>query len=250
MKSKICALCATFVASAGLASAQSFTYNAQDLNHDSVIDPGNLSYKSSIAYIDDFALMYNPGSKSLDVSVTLSKNNHSPDGFWFVLSDGPNPKDDKNQYAIFYFDASKASPIVTAYVYDGKNNGDSWSNPGSLLASSQTGSSLTASASTSGDISTYQFNADVSAINDSSLWPTSYNLGSDWEGAQFGEEVGIWFHTFELAESSKYHKDGSIKKLKIKRDDYFDTNAQKTVPEPSALMLSLLGVGLLARRKR
>lgn len=94
------ALCASIVVSTGLASAQSLSYNAQDLDHDSIIDPGNIGYQSSIAYIDDFALMYNPGSKQLDFSATFSKNSASPDGFWFVVSDGPDPKKNSNEYTI------------------------------------------------------------------------------------------------------------------------------------------------------
>ncbi len=252
MKTKItCAICATLL-TAGQASAQTFKYNAQDLDHDSVINPGNIGYQSSIAYIDDFALMYNPASKTLNVSATYSKNNANPDGFWFVVSDGPDPKNNVNEYAIFYFDASQPSAVVSAYVYDGTNSGNSWNNPGNLFASSlNAGSGLTASASTSGSQTSFQFTADVSKINNKANWPASYNLSNDWDGAQFDQKVGIWFHTFTLEEAAKYNSDGSLKELKIKNSDYFDVANQMTVPEPSALLLGALGaVSLLIRRKR
>ncbi len=255
MKSNIVsALCASIVVSTALASAQSLSYNAQDLDHDSVIDPGNIGYQSSIAYIDDFALMYNPGSKQLDFSATFSKNSASPDGFWFVVSDGPDPKSNANEYAIFYFDASKVagtgSAILTSYVYDGVNGPTSWQNPGNLLESSQTGTSLSATASTSGNTTTFAFSADVAKTNDASQWPASYGLGTDWDGAQFGEKVGIWFHSFTLNSETEYDKDGKLTKLDIKKSDYFDVSNQHTVPEPSAMLISLLGASLLLRRKR
>ncbi len=250
----VSALCASLVVSTGLASAQSFSYNAQDPDHDSVLDPGNIRYQSSISFIDDFALMYNPGSRNLDFSATFSKNSASPDGFWFVVSDGPDPKNNANEYAIFYFDASKAtasgSAILTSYVYDGVNGPDSWKNPGKFLESSQTGTSLSAKAERSGDKTTFAFSANVKATNDSSNWPASYNLGKEWDGAQFGPKVGIWFHTFTLSSGTEYDKKGRLTKLDIKKSDFFDVNNQHTVPEPSALLISLLGTGLLLRRKR
>lgn len=245
------AACALFL-SAGAASGQSFSYNVGDPDHDSVINPGSIGYKSDIAFIDDFALMYNPGSKALNLSVSYTKNKSTPDGFWFVVSDGPDPKDNANEYAIFYFDATGSSAVVSAYVYDGKNSGDSWKNPGNLLASSQnSGSGITASSSFSGDKSTFAFTADVGRINDRSEWPSSYHLDKDWDGAQFDEKVGVWFHTFTVDKDPKYNHDGSLKQLKIDKDDYFDVNHQQAVPEPSAFLMSLIGATLLiARRKR
>lgn len=246
------AACALPFLSAGIASAQTFKYNVGDADHNSVINPGNIGYQSDIAFIDDFALMYSPDSKSLNLSVSYTKNHDTPDGFWFVVSNGPDPKNNANEYAIFYFDATSSSAVVSAYVYDGNNSGDSWKNPGNLLASSlNSDSGITASSSFSGNATKFEFTADVGKINDRSLWPSSYNLDKEWDGARFDEKIGIWFHTFTVDKDPKYNKDGSLKALEFKQSDYFDINHQVAVPEPSGFLMSLIGTSLLVlRRKR
>ena len=236
------ALCAAIIASAGLASGQTFSYNA---DHDDLVSlsaESGTGYKFDIAEISEFSLVYNSDSQLLDFSATY--NNSHPDGFWFVLSDGPNPKNHVDEYAIFYFDASQPSPIVSAFVYDGENNASSFSDPAILLDSSlNSDSKLKASV----DGNKFSFTADVSDINDAAL----QGLGDQWQGAQFGDTVGIWFHTFTLGGETTYDENtGALTSLPINRADFFDTANQQAVPEPSSMLLSLVGTLLLFRRKR
>ena len=228
-----------------LAEAQSFVYLVGDTDHDSLINPGTISYKSDIAFIDEFRLAYNPISQQLDFSATYTANSEMPQGFWFVLGDGPNPKDGGGDHPIFYFDASGDSggAIISAYIYNGQNGASSHLETDSFLASSETSSTLTAAALYFGQQANFTFTADLSGIN-------SAPVGPDWKGGGFGEEVGIWFHSVTFKNAPEYNPDGSLKVFDLQSADFFDVANGSTVPEPSAALLSLLGAAILLRRKR
>src|SRR5690606_41362588 len=51
--------------------------------------------------------------------------NHSswnPDGSTLALNNGPNPKGHAGELALLYFDASRSTPVLTAYGYNGQNS--------------------------------------------------------------------------------------------------------------------------------
>ncbi len=171
------------------------------------------------------------------------------DGFWLVVSDGPNPKSaSMNEYAIFYGDLNNNT--LSAYQYNGANNSVSWNSPGNLL--DQWSGALTTTDNGNGTETT-SFSVDVSGIN-------SQNLGAEWDGAQFGEKIGIWFHPSKGSNFS-YNGNGEITGYTHGGAGWHDSSNRTTteepldpteIPAPSALFL--LGLGLLgmtyARRNK
>ena len=85
---------------------------------------------------------YDAGTQTFDWSYTVTDDN---DGFWLVVSPGPNPKGNATELAILFGDLGNSNDPndnrLTAYVYNGKNNQDKHSsldNPGILLDSFDT----------------------------------------------------------------------------------------------------------------
>lgn len=125
------------------------------------------------------------------------RSDQGKDGFWLVVSDGDNPKGDGTSNAILYGDLENNR--ITAYTYNGENSSDSFSN-GTLLGTYD-------GVFSSGGIhpeygyELTMFNLDVSELNSA--------IGGDFEGVQFGDEAGIWFHQ-SAGSDFTYGADGSI----------------------------------------
>lgn len=163
-----------------------------------------------------------------------------PDGGWLVLSDGPNPKGDVAEWAIYYLD--RVAGNLTAYVYNGKNGASSWkkspflqSFPGAVGAAIDGAGNLSMG-----------FRVDVSAIN-------AAGVGPHWVGTRFSDEVGIWFHPTTGTEAV-YDDDGSLLSWQTDVRGFFDGLdgfSTRQVPEPAASLLAgLAGAALLAARRR
>jgi hypothetical protein len=193
----------------------------------------------------------------LSLSVSMGHQDVSNDGFWFVLNAGGNPVGTPNELPIFFGDI--ANNRITAYVYDGQNASSSWSTQRFL-------GSFANAFTTSG--SNFNFTLDVTTIN-------SLNLGVNWRGAGFSDEIGIWYHPFDAAQIS-YNNYGQISAFRSGASGYFDTGALRTtrscpagssltpagrcatgntsnVPEPGSLAilgLGFIGVGYATRRRR
>ena len=232
-KSMLCA--ATMIVTSSFASAQTYSYERE-----------NYTTSSSISVIDEFSVTYNQSSETLQLDVSYA--NDRPDGFWVVLSDGENPRANADEYAIFYFDATTDTPVVSAHVYDGTNTPSSFSTRPLLDSNfNNPASNLSGSVSQSangGDA--FSLTVNASAIN-------AANLGPDWDGAQFGENIGVWFHTFTIDGSTAYNLNGGLSSLPIQQRNFLDVANGNTdlVPEPSSsLLLGLSGMLVLLRRKR
>lgn len=185
--------------------------------------------------------------------------NNTTDAITLVLSSGPNPKANPGQFAHFFYDGS----ALTVYGYNGKNNTSSWwdgNGDGSggdadKIASSLVDPSFVMELSKGEDAGDRLFHMklDVSGINaHMPIFPDPD--GEPWEGAQFGEKVGIWMHTFDkrphgVSSSTAYNKDGYLKRWAFKKEGWLDTENSMTTPTPGAVALAGLG-GLVALRRR
>lgn len=164
------------------------------------------------------------------------------DGFWLVVSDGPNPKGIDDQLAILYGDLN--NNLLTAYQYNGLNSSSSYSTPGILL---QQWSNVFTTVNTGPGIETTSFSIDVSGIN-------SAINSSNWEGIQFGEQIGIWFHP-SRGSNFTYNDDREITAFTRASAGWHDSSNQTTteepvdpneIPSPNALLLMVLGLLSLA----
>ena len=217
---------------------------------------------------------YDDVAHTLTWSTTLTSESGSiADGFWLVLSDGPDPKGLNDQLPIYYFDATQSfdptgtynglSPTLTAYGYNGLNSNSSYLDPGVGLMSSVSGVAWnsTNQLTASGDLTsrTFSFTLDVSNL-DSSLFVNSRyaNAGvpfdpANWDGAGFAENIGIWFHaTNSGGVAPTYNSEGFLKDFPAKNQSYLDTSYGDTtvVPEPSsAWLVALAGLVLIHRRR-
>jgi hypothetical protein len=166
-----------------------------------------------------------------------------PNGFWLVVSDGPNPKNHLNEYAILYGDLRDKR--VTAYVYSGKNNGDSFKKAGNFIGSFENVISV------DDDFTSISLEMDVSSIN---AYVPNNGMVNEWDGLAFGKKVGIWFHPADFS-NTYYNHDGSINvHSKVRGKGWYDKdNLHAThISEPASLALlglGLTGLGISRRRK-
>ena len=231
-QSVLCA--ASLAATADFVSAETYEFNVEGYTR-----------SSSISAIDDFTVSYTPSNETLTLDVTYANNR--PEGFWMVVSDGENSKNNTDGYAIYYFDATAAEPIVTAYVYDGINETRSFETEALLDSSLNPNSNLSGSISqsaTGGDV--FSLTVDASAIN-------AADFGPDWDGSQFTERVGVRFHTVTFSEAPTYSRAGGLSSFEIDKNNFLDTANSRTgqLPEPSSsMLLGLFGLLLLIRRRR
>ncbi|MBS1706937.1 MAG: PEP-CTERM sorting domain-containing protein [Armatimonadetes bacterium] len=192
-----------------------------------------------------------------------ASNNKKANGFWLVLSPGPNPKGKAGELAIFYFDASNtSSPVLTSYVYNGVNGDNSFNNgngvggPADKIVSSKNLTNwikdLTVKDEANGT-RTLGFRIDPTVVNG---YNPMYNQGVPYTGAKFDQKIGIWFHPVNGLET-KYGVDGFLTKFAYAKQGWYDSPdgglttqcSTDPVPEPASMAALGLGVASILRRK-
>lgn len=206
---------------------------------------------------------YDEGSQdfSFETRIGNAPGTHTkPNGFWMAMSDGPNPKGVAGELAIFYFDATGSTPVLTAYGYNGANGNNSFIDGNANISGNQTPDKIRTSKvnpaswinslgvqNNADGTRTFKFNIKGSVIN-------SYNPingdPADWKGVKFKNKFGIWFHP-TIGSSFRYGHDGFLTSYHFSRQGWLDLEHQNAVPEPATMIA--LGAGaaaLVARRRR
>ncbi|MGP1347361.1 MAG: hypothetical protein ACTS3F_11930 [Phycisphaerales bacterium] len=180
------------------------------------------------------------------------------DGFTLALNDGPNPKGHAGELGLIYFDATGATPEITAFAYNGQNSSNSYKDgngqvsgnqiPDLILGKSQkdswvfNGSVVPLGA---GQRFILEIQTDPIATH-TPLYPSGQD---DWTGIGFAEKIGWWFHTYKGL-STSYNGD-LLTNWSFSGEGWSDTNNLTTtlVPGPGSLTLAALA-GLVAARRR
>ncbi len=237
-------------------------------------DVTNPPHNGGAGDIDSIGTTYDSATHELTFQTSVTGNGtYTPNGFWVVLSDGPNPKGISDQLPIVYLDASKSfdaagaftgiEPTLSAYAYNGQNGFTSYSTPGVGLISSL-GSNWNAAnvVTASGDATnrTFSFSIDTSLLDNASAVGTIYAADgqafnpANWEGAGYNSQIGVWFHATDTGGvDPTYNASGYLTSATYAAQSGVDNSYQGTtvVPEPSsALLFAIAGMVLVHRRSR
>lgn len=192
----------------GADSAQAAVYNFT-WNRPAVFDgnAGPVYVGDEAGLITNFSTQYDSNNQTLSLFASFEEEpvtNDLPLGFFLVLNNGPMPMGMDGKYAILYFEAvSQASPVITAYAYNGENGADSFFDGGAapgnqapdpIISSRNSPGFVTAATSVDNPGGrTLSFTIDTTAIN---AHNPLYGNAADWEGIGFDENIGIWLHTY------------------------------------------------------
>lgn len=229
------------------------------------------------AWYSSITAEYQPGTKRFKWDFTANSN---VNGFWLVVSPGPNPKGNAGELAILYLDAktltanSTITPRLTIYNYNGTNGTNSWLDGNAAVAGNQTPdrifssqnanassviTQLTATDNGTNTNSARRFTVELDASiiqNHTPLYPASN--GDPWTGVAFANLLGAWFHPTSGTNTSYGTNAASPDFNYLTNFSYagqaaFDTTnlATQWVPAPGALaLLGLAGVVGAGRRRK
>jgi hypothetical protein len=223
---------------AGLLLLVSGSVHAQSYRYDATA--AEIGYSNSGAgQLTGVTSSYNAATQRLAWAASFVPNAHgaTPDGFWLALNDGPNPKGTAGELPIFYFDASKATgPILTAYGYNGENGNTSYYDgspaagtqaPDRIFSSLLSGNGiydLTYTRNANGTV-TMGFDIDASRVNGY----RPINAGANpWDGADFGSEIGVWFHPTARTQTS--YTNGYLSNFTFSSQGWLDNANSKANP--------------------
>lgn len=185
---------------AASANATIYTYNSNSAGifSNSKVNPNGYGY-------DSISASYNDANNQFSWEVNYSSVG-SAAGFWLVISDGENPKSNVNEYSMYYGNYSTGN--LAAYVYNGHNGPGAWTNNPFI------GDYSSSTYSNGSDI--FGFNLDATDMNGMGFSP-------DWDGTQFADNIGIWFHPIWNLDA-EFNQDGSINKFSPSSAYWYDTH--------------------------
>lgn len=220
------------LATAAPAAATTFIYDSSNIGGNHRVG----AHKQIVTTFDDSSDLF-----TWESTFQVNPNNgRLADGAWLVVSEGPNPKGDVQEYTMFYLDGENEK--VSLYTYNGRNGSNSWKDKNSTFLGEI---SLTVNNDVAGE-RTFSFSHDMTDIN------VRQDLGDDWKGTLFGDSIGIWFHGVDGLDAD-YDANGRLSKFSYNSQGWYDTAYQdtETVPEPGiALGLGLAGLLAIRQRKR
>ncbi len=239
---------------------------------------GNYGTNNTGGTVETIVSTFDDATKRLTFDVLFSAPNNgsgaaSTNGFWLVLNDGPNPKNNPGELAIFYFDASRVfdsdplnnAVIMTAYEYNGRNDNSSWNNGdgdntanesndfnGLIYGRNEAGlfiNSISATSENGGNARRMRFDINAAAIVSRS--PAYPEANTTWHGTGFDDQLGIWFHPAQIFNASYQNSGrGKINSLSVQGEGWLDGEFFRTVPTPgTAALLGMAGL-LVTRRRR
>lgn len=240
--------------------------------------PGSYGRNDAGGTVESIVSTFNDANKRLTFDVLFSGPNNAggapaTNGFWLVLNDGPNPKNNPGELAIFYFDASKVfdsdpldnAVVMTTYEYNGRNDNSSWNNGdgdgtaneagdfnGLIYGKNESGlyiNSISAFTEAGGTRRRMTFDINAAAIVGRS--PSYPEAGTTWHGTGFDDQLGIWFHPAQIF-SASYQASGrgKINSLSVSGEGWIDGEFFRTVPTPGSAAMLGLGALLVTRRRR
>jgi len=236
-------------------SAQAQTYRWTWNNDNSIVGNQVGQFKSA-----ESTYRQEDGAFSFDYTIgRQAGTNKIANGFWLAISGGPNPKGIAGELAIFYFDASTATPVLTAYGYNGENGFTSYKD-GSPAPGTQAPDKIASSLTTPNFIKgigyqdlangdrKFAISIEGSVINN--YQPQNGNP-NDWKGVAFDQKFGVWLHPV-LDANFSYNQDGFIQNFTNTQNGWMDGSNLSTeaVPEPASMTILALGLAALARKRK
>ncbi len=197
-----------------------------------VWDGSSGGYSAAAGAIHEVEVTYDAEHDLLTFYAVVQDNGNDNDGFFLALSDGPNPNSARGM-AAFYFDDTRADPVVTIYAYNAHPNvaqsHRSWADGDGDQSGDQTPDRILSSLANPerfpvlyDDLidgkSIYEFTVDASLIN---LHIPLHYSSSEWEGAKIGSQIGLWFHPMEGI-SSQYDSAGWLTSFSYDTRGYLD----------------------------
>ncbi len=217
--------------------------------------------------IKDVSAVFNTVSKRFAFSSRFDNvpgGSQKTQGFWLVVSPGPNPKGHAGELAAFYMDASTIDGIsnknakLSVYAYNGVNGSTSWADgtggggtPDRIINSIASTSWINSLTMVQNADGTRTFSFDIDATTIQSHVPTHPGPGgpAEWTGCSFGPKIGVWFHPV-AGLSTDYRTDGFLKKFQYGSQGWLDGSNFQTTPEPLSLIALGAGVAVMARRRK
>jgi hypothetical protein len=145
--------------------------------------------------------VYDTGANTLTFKTTIRHpSGQRANGFTVAINNGPNPKG-IGDLALFYYDASRPTPVVTVYGYNMQNDFTSFYDghpsggtqaPDRILSSINDASFVIETfALSDATRATLGFTIDLTALK---AHTPLYGGPWSWYGAGFSNKLGLWFH--------------------------------------------------------